>query len=314
LYRVYFDAQQYDKSWCVASTLSFFGKADAEQKKFYEQYKPTGVQMTNRLDNQRWVKDLFHPDESIFIGKMLEPLSYGALRAKASSDKALHLLKKYEVDLSTSTATFARTYNFVSQVLSLPLVPRLYLRPDAAGGLMHVAGSDPPAVVCGNALLSGYTQAHLGFVIGKHLAYYRGEHFIRTLITSHTELKGLLVAGLQLSGVVPPSAELAATVQALQSQLGPTQIDALRSISKKFIEAEPNADIKRWIQSVELTACRTGFLFCNDLTAAAQLLQSLPPEGPVDLPVREKIKELALFSVSEEYFRLREHLGLRIRV
>jgi hypothetical protein len=34
----------------------------------------------------------------------------------------------------------------------------------------------------------------------------------------------------------------------------------------------------------------------------------------VDLPPKEKIKELVLFSVSEEYFRLREAIGIQIEI
>ena len=68
------------------------------------------------------------------------------------------------------------------------------------------------------------------------------------------------------------------------------------------------------MQTVELTGCRAGFLLCNDLETAARMIQSLPPEGPTDLPPKEKIKEVVLFSVSEEYFRLRETLGIQIKV
>ncbi|MCA9602365.1 MAG: hypothetical protein KC417_10085, partial [Myxococcales bacterium] len=314
LYRLYFDSHQHDKAWCLAAALTFLNKADAEQKKFYDQYKPVGVNMTARLDNQRWVKDLFHPDESLYVGKLFEPISYGVLGAKAQNDKALHLLKKYEVDPNASTVTFALTYKFVAQVLNLQYVPRLFLRNDQPGPFLHVPGSAPPAVVCFSSFLSGFTPMQLGFVIGRHLSYYRGEHFIRTLVTSHTELKAILLAGLNVAGALPPTPETAPTAQVLQSRLTPAQLDPLRTIAKEFVKAEPNADVKRWIQAVELTACRTGFLFCNDLMIAAQMIQSLPPETPVDLPPKEKIKELVLFSVSEQYFRLREFLGLRIRI
>jgi ABC-type taurine transport system ATPase subunit len=68
------------------------------------------------------------------------------------------------------------------------------------------------------------------------------------------------------------------------------------------------------MQSVELTACRTGFMLCNDLEIAARMLQAEPPMGAVDLTPKEKIQELILFSVSESYFKLREALGIQIQV
>ncbi|MEM9188384.1 MAG: tetratricopeptide repeat protein [Myxococcota bacterium] len=316
LYRLYFDAREYDKAWCLAATLTFLKKADAEQQQFYQQYKQGGmIKPQSRLDEERWLKDLSHPDEDPYVGKMFASV-VGAVHAlRASSDKALHLSKKHEVDPQTSTVTFARTYGFVSQVLNLGMVPRLFLRTDAQGGMVHVAGSNPPAVVCGQTLLSGFNPQDLTFVIGRQLTYYRAEHFIRTLMPSHSELLVILKAAMRLANVLPQSdPQTDQTAAQLQSKLNPQQADALRGLGRRFVEAGGRTDVKQWVQSVELTGCRAGFLLCNDLETAARMIQSLPPEGPVDLPPKDKIKEVVLFSVSEEYFRLRQSLGITINV
>ncbi len=218
------------------------------------------------------------------------------------------------MDPATSTVSFARAFGFVSQVMNLRIVPRLFLRPDAQGGLMHVPGSNPPASVCGASLLSGFTPQDLTFVIARHLAYYRTQHFIRTLMSTHSELRLVLLAGLRIAGVAPGDAQIDQMAQQLTAKLQPAQTEALRSIGKRFVEAGGSTDIKRWMQTVELTGCRAGFLLCNDLETSARMIQSLPPEGPTDLPPKEKIKEIVLFSVSEEYFRLREALGIQIKV
>jgi hypothetical protein len=316
LYRLYFDAREYDKAWCLAATLSFLKKADAEQKQFYEQYKQPGmIRPQSRIDNERWMKDLFHPDEDLFVSKMFEAIAPAVHGLKASSDKALHLLKKYEVDPASSTVTFARTFGFVSQVMNLNLIPRLFLRTDAPGGLVHVPGSNPPASVCGATLLSGFSPPDLAFVIARHLSYYRGEHFVRTLLSSNTELRTVLLAAMRIAGVLPQSEPAVdQTAQQLAARLNPTQAEALRSLGKRFVDAGARTDVKQWIQAVELTGCRAGFLLAGDLETAARMIQSLPPEGAVDLPPKEKIKEVVLFSVSEEYFRLRRTLGITINV
>jgi tetratricopeptide (TPR) repeat protein len=316
LYRLYFDAREYDKAWCLAATLSFLKKSDAEQKQFYEQYKQPGmIRPQSRIDNERWMKDLFHPDEDLFVSKMFEAIAPAVHAAKASSDKALHLLKKHEVDPASSTVTFARTFGFVSQVMNLNLIPRLFLRTDAQGGLVHVPGSNPPASVCGATLLSGFSPPDLAFVIARHLSYYRGEHFVRTLMTSNAELRTVLLAAMRIAGVLPQSEPaIDQTAQQLAARLTPAQAEALRSLGKRFVDAGARTDVKQWMQAVELTGCRAGFLLAGDLETAARMIQSLPPEGPVDLPPKEKIKEVVLFSVSEEYFRLRRTLGITINV
>ena len=65
---------------------------------------------------------------------------------------------------------------------------------------------------------------------------------------------------------------------------------------------------------VELTACRTGFLLANDLGIAARMIQAEPAMGTLDLTPKEKIEEILRFGVSDEYFRLREALGIQIQV
>lgn len=315
LYKLYFDARAYDKAWCLASTLTFLKKADGEQEQFYSQYKQAGViRPSSRVDNATWVKELFHPDEDLYVAKIMEILAPAVHAAKVSTDKALRLNKKYLHDPASSTVTFARTFGFVSQVLNIPIVPRLFLQSEAPGGLMHVPGSSPPAIVTGATLLSGYSPQDLAFVIGRYLAYYRPEHFIRTLMSSHSELRTILLAGLRLAGVGQANPTVDQTAQALQGNMQPAQADALRSVARRFAEAGGAADIKRWMQTVELTAIRTGFLVCGDLDTARRMIQALPPEGAVDLPPKDKIKELVLFSVSESYFKLRETLGITIQV
>jgi hypothetical protein len=153
------------------------------------------------------------------------------------------------------------------------------------------------------------------FVCGRHLSDYRGEHFVRTLLPSNTELKTVLMAGLAIAQLVPANdPAIQQTVQALAPKLQAAQIDALRSLGKRFIDAGARTDVKRWLQCVELTACRAGFLIANDLETAARMITALGPAGPVDLAPKDKIKEIVLFSVSEEYFRLRQALGIQLSV
>ncbi len=67
LARIYKDTQQYDKHWCMCSTLAFLNKADADELQFYEQYKPRGlVKARNAMSPETWAK-LACPDENRYI-------------------------------------------------------------------------------------------------------------------------------------------------------------------------------------------------------------------------------------------------------
>src|SRR5690606_14223968 len=108
LYKLYFDARAYDKAWCVASTLCYLKKADDEQQSFYKQYKQQGPnRATARLDNERWYKEIYHPEEDILVSRMMEILGSAVYQAKAQSDKQLNLLKKKPADLTNPKGTFA---------------------------------------------------------------------------------------------------------------------------------------------------------------------------------------------------------------
>jgi hypothetical protein len=136
------------------------------------------------------------------------------------------------------------------------------------------------------------------------------------VLPTHGELKVLLLAGIKLGApefALPEdrSGVLAQYVSELQKNMDGMTLEALRKVVRRFVQTQEPVDIKKWIRCVELTACRAGFLMCGELEVAARMIQA-ETAGVDDLPPKEKIKELVLFSVSEEYFRLRESLGIQI--
>jgi tetratricopeptide (TPR) repeat protein len=313
LYKIYFETRAYDKAWCVAAAMVFMRQADAEQRQFYEQYLARGViRPQSRLDHERWVKGVYHPDEDVMVGRIFELITPAVLEAKKSSDKAFGLNKKHQVDPATSTAAFAKSFGFVAQVLNLP-PPRLFLRQDLPGGLAYAIVS-PPASVCGNALLMGVSPQDLSFVVAKHLSYYRPDHYVRRLLPSAAELKVVLLAAVRLAGFGPSEPAVDQTAASLAGYLQPADREALKSAVKRFMDAGARTDIKQWIRSVELTSCRAGLLICNDLEVATRMLKSEPPEEIAELTVEDKIRDMVLFSISENYFRLRQSLGIQIKI
>jgi hypothetical protein len=77
------------------------------------------------------------------------------------------------------------------------------------------------------------------------------------------------------------------------------------------MEDGAKADLKRWMQAIEITASRAGLLLCADLEIAKKIIAA-EPQLPGDLAPPEKMKELLVFSVSEQYFALRKTLGIAV--
>ena len=43
------------------------------------------LQVKSRLDNELWIRNLFHEDENLYIGKIFEMIAAAALRRRSSS-------------------------------------------------------------------------------------------------------------------------------------------------------------------------------------------------------------------------------------
>jgi len=315
LYKLYFDARAYDKAWCIARTLTHFQKADEEQQKFFQQYKQDReIQPTTRLSNENWVKDLMHADQDIYISKIMEVIAPAVRASLAVSDKKLNLHKRKPEDLANPSLALARQFKLAQDVLSVTIPVRLFIQKELAGALRDEARSNPPAIVTGYTLLSGYRPVDLAFVCGRHLTYYRGEHFIRTMYQSHSELRTLLLAAMRLVGMGGGDASVESTAKQLAKFMDQAHLDVLKQVVRKFVDSGGHADIKRWMQATEITALRAGLLLCDDVDTAVRMTQQIASESTADLAPRDKVKEIVLYSISESYFRLREQLGIQIKV
>ena len=98
-------------------------------------------------------------------------------------------------------------------------------------------------------------------------------------------------------------------VEAIKAHLDRSAQDKVRSLVQKLLSAAPELDMKKWIAAVDLTADRVGFVMANDLELAAAVIKA-SPEGP--LPLKERLKELHLYSASSAYMQLREKIGVAI--
>ncbi len=319
LYKLALKMHDYDRAWCMCAALAFLHKADEEEQRFFEDYRPRGmIQVKSRLDNEQWVKNLFHKDENIFIGKIFEMVTPAAIVAKtaalAKAKQLPALDRRFKQDPATSTVTFAKTFGWAAQVLGIQL-PDLYVRNDVPGALVAVP-SRPPASVAGQSVLTGYTPQELTFIVGKHLSSYRGEHYIKNLFPTLGELKVVFFSAIK---IIQPEfnvpAEMAQAVNMTASEfvkyMQPVERDSLRLVVQKFIEDGAKADLKRWMQAVEISGARAGLLLCADLEIAKKIIAA-EPQLPGDLSPPDKLKELIVFSVSEQYLALRKALGIAI--
>ncbi len=319
LYRLYSKKQSMDEAWCAAGALVFMQQATAEERAFYEQHRVKGMpQVRGRLTNEVWAKHLIHSEENVYISKMFEMITPAALQAKIAMLKAKRQLpdldKRLLQDPKNSTVTFAKTFFWAANILGVH-APELYVRSDIPGSVVAVPML-PPASLAGQTVLTGFQPQELTFICGKHLAAYRGEHYIRTLFPTQAELTIMLFAGVMLSAPntpMPPdmAQQIRMTAQELGRYIQPVQLEGLRAVVKRFIDEGAKANMKRWNFAVEMTAARAGLVLCGDLDICKKVLSS-EQTRPGEPTAAEKMQGLLAYSVSEDYAQVRRALGVAI--
>lgn len=316
IFDLYYQGRQYDKAWCVAAACTFLqrDRARDDVRAFYEQYKPRRpLQPTGRLTEENWIKQLFHPNEDPVVGKIYASIVNPLRTAKVQPLARFGFQPNEQQNPATSSVALVKSMGTVASALNLPL-PAIFVRPQQAGGLGFVP-SDPIASVAGQSLLSGLRPEELAFVAAKHMSYYRNEHYVRVLFPTVQELTAILLAAIKIVKAdqeVPPEALQTAQQLAPLVNGDPVASEGLRKVVRVFFEQGGASNIKRWYQSVELTATRAGFLVCGDHEIARKMIQ-MEPGLPGDLAPNEKLKDVVLFSISENYFALRDALGINFQ-
>ncbi len=324
LRKLYHELHQYDRAWCVTAALAFLRKADAEEQRFFEQYRPKGgmARARARLTEELWQKNIFHPDEDRYVSAVLAVVSRSVAAVRAREHKDWGIKRKDKRDPATDQLMFSKVFGYVAQILGLAEPPELFLRQDWAGDLEMANAREKaqltPAFIVGSSLLQGRQEKELVYIVAKKLTLMRPDHFVRWqhVVPTVAELKVLFLAAVKLvQPNLPIQGELAAPVaqyvEALRRSIPPQHVEQLSVVVQRFIATKAEADLHKWSDAVDYTATRVGYLMCGDLEVAARMVSAEPVTvGSVD--PKDKIMDLVRWTISDEYFGVREQLGLTI--
>jgi hypothetical protein len=314
LYRIYGRAGDVDRQWLMAGVLVHLGAADEAERATYARSRLEGlIRPSSSLSGEGW-KLLFHPDEELLTGQIFSVIAPAVLLGRISTlrrEKALPRLDPArKQDPKVSTLQAVRCFSWAGSILGLGSPP-LYADPEFAGTVEMVPGV-PPATRLGRGSLSGRSPLELAFLAGRHLSYFRQEHFIRLLVASIPDLEDLFLAALSIANAgIPLSAEVKRRVgpvaRAIEPVLEPALVDQLRGQFLRFVEEGGRTNLQRWATAADRTAARAGFLLANDLGAAHAVFQL---EDPATADA--KMDDLIVFVTSERYARLRQQIGLSL--
>lgn len=314
LRRVYTELKNPDASWCVCQALRALNMAEADEEAFFKKHRSMkALAPKDRVPEDLWGTHVVHPDQEPLLTAIFAVIT-PAVVAGSQPLAAFGLGAADKVDLQTDKAPLVQAFSLASRMLGLA-VPDTYHQKGEAGGATFVFARTP-AIGLGQAAKSALPAPALGFVAGRHLSFFRPGHYLRHLVPTGTGLRAWLLAAIKLGNPqFPLPQDLRGTVSenhdALRTHLTAPSIDQLRSLVQKLLTQAPELDMKRWVSAVDLTADRAGFLVGNDLEIASALIKA-SPEDAAALSHKDRLRELFLFCVSEEYVRLRARLGVAL--
>lgn len=312
LYNAYEAREQVDECWCVAQALVVLGAATPEECGVFEEGATEAlITPLAGVGPEAWGELVMHPDQDLLTGQIFGFIAPAVLLGRVMALK--HEGKLYQPDaqnrqdLAATTITAVRALPWAAAILGIA-TPPVYLEKERDAAYEHIPGI-PPVTVIGRSALSGRSPHEHAFSAGRHLAWYRHEHYVKKLFNAVPNLEDLFLAALALGSPGLPMAEdvkrrIVPLARAFEPLMDPAALEGLRRSFLRFVEAGGRTNLQRWSAAVEKTACRAGFLVCNDLRVACQLLAA--EEGRLG----ELAKDLIVFATSERYFQLRQRLGI----
>lgn len=302
-----------DDGWRIAEVLALRGAATRHERAFWEKHRVDGpVRPTRPLNHDAWTT-LTHPDEDRTTGEIFGVIASAALVGRVSAMRRDGNLPRLDLEAYqnplSSTISAVRALSWAAATLGIR-PPPAYVAPDLDVGY-EIVTVVPPSTRIGSRVLSGLTAAQLAFACGRHMAWFREEHFVCTLVPNVAYLESIFYAALLLGAPalqLPPDVRERAHVfsQAIVPCLEPKQVERLRRLVARFLARGGRTNLKKWARAAEWTACRTGLLLCGELQVAADALAN-EPGGEM------RITELETFWASPAAGELRRRLGAAIR-
>jgi hypothetical protein len=315
LRKLYTEAKRADAAFCVCQALVSLNAAEPDEERFFRRLRPeTVASAQDRFNEDDWARLIMHPDADPLLTGVFAVIEPAVLRKNGQPLEMLGYQMAYAVDLLRHPYPMSQTIYYAAGVLGME-PPITFQNPNDGGGVSFLHAYTP-AIVLGAAALAMVlpTQA-AAFIAARHLTYYRPGLYLRHLVPTGTGLRAWLFAAIKLiSPTFPISKDLEGPVRDNLAVLEPTIVgparDQLASAVTKLLQAGA-IDLKKWISGIDLAADRAGFVLANDLELAQEMIKA-SDEASAAVPHKDRLKELLLYSASEEYFALRRRIGINI--
>ncbi|MEZ4459948.1 MAG: hypothetical protein R3E66_09500 [bacterium] len=312
LHDAYLHLGRYDAAWCVAGALSFLRCSTAHEESYYQKYLGRNLRVGRGQLNHEMYARIMHPQQDPALGALL---SYAAEGLRGSYGVPL---KSHGIDPRRdrvgpeSPFVFRQIWSYVAGCLALPSPPELYQMP--AEGLLNL-NAEAPSVGVGPQRRDSHNDRESAFFAAKLLYAMRPDHYLATVFPPEANQTMLMAVIESVDANAGYSKQLRdpnfdRAVKELRKL--PEGLKApLRQLVARYRQRGAPMDLVAWTNGVEMSSTRAGLLLCGDLTVASSCVKYGTMQIGA-LSTEERMRDLLLFAVSENYFELRAHLELSI--
>jgi tetratricopeptide (TPR) repeat protein len=317
LAKLYGDGEEVDKQWCVASALHYLKKADPTIDAIFKSRRPVQIRLPQRPFTEEIWQRVVHPDEDPLLAKLFALSAQYLTAPLAKRPEAMGLGRRHHIDVAVDRSPAVLATVQLAEMMTLP-VPDLFRgeNESAQTVILNLQQKGRPRAALA---LAPSTQRRssfdLVFDLASQLAFLRPERILRFAFGTPAAIEVGMRAALALG--VPPGPHTASLeVNQLATQLRravePPLVDEIAAAARALSEARgDHIDVTKWLGATHLTAARAALVLTGDLGAAARVIMSEPiPLTPIS--VQKRLLDLVAFSVTDDYFACRRHLGVQV--
>lgn len=317
LFRLWESVKQLDRAFCAAGVLTFYKAANDVETAFYNELRGRLSQDLNGQLSEGDLSMLHHPGARNPLTDVLRAVGdqFGKLYPPQWEQ---HGMDRKADRLKSDHAVY-RAVKTVAQVLGATDL-EVY---QAKRGLVFLETGEPLLVCVGQDVVRRFNLREQRFLIGRAaLGLYDKTAVLRRLSTGETaDVFGnsVRIHFPQYEGLGRRNDDHS---KALRKAYSRKSIKLLEEPAGAVARGE-SADVNATVEALAFSADRAGLLFGADIALGLGLLvkEELPPGTQraettdaifSQLGQRRDLRELVQFAVSDDFFRLRQRLGLSL--